>query len=314
MYAATQIELITDPTVAGQVAEQMGWLSDPQLIAAYQSRSSGDQRDFRSWLAQIIIDNTKAKILARQQYHRDHLQRRQRRSTPRPAAEILRKVYIDNCVFTAPRGRRRRTPSSTSSRRSKRRRPSTPRSTAETTFERQNGLVMANDKIDVDSARLQALRGLPRRRRLGAGRDRARPTRRPRWNWRRSTPRSPRSSKVLGPNNPDLQALKSRRAALAATVAQERAANKAMTSRARPTPAPSSARWQAQKSKVIANSDKIGRLTQLQNEVNMRREELNHIQERITQYRAGDGRRRRGSHRQSAWPRPRRRPPSPTTC
>ncbi len=28
---------------------------------------------------------------------------------------------------------------------------------AETTYERQNGIVMANDKLDVESARLQAL-------------------------------------------------------------------------------------------------------------------------------------------------------------
>src|ERR1700754_2965931 len=38
-YVATQTELITDYSVAGQVADTLGWPSDPNLIASYQGRS-----------------------------------------------------------------------------------------------------------------------------------------------------------------------------------------------------------------------------------------------------------------------------------
>src|SRR5471032_2982120 len=34
-YVSTQIELIKDYAVAGQVADQLGWLSDPNLISQY---------------------------------------------------------------------------------------------------------------------------------------------------------------------------------------------------------------------------------------------------------------------------------------
>src|SRR5436190_11564053 len=46
-YVATQIELIKDYAVAGQVADDLGLLSDPNLIAAYQARDEADKRDFR---------------------------------------------------------------------------------------------------------------------------------------------------------------------------------------------------------------------------------------------------------------------------
>ena len=62
-YVNTQIQLVTDYTVAGKVAEQIGWFTDPNLIKAFQSRSSADQRDFPHWLADIVSANTKAKPL-----------------------------------------------------------------------------------------------------------------------------------------------------------------------------------------------------------------------------------------------------------
>ena len=51
LYVQTQIELLTDDSIAGQVAEQLGWTTDPNLIASYSKRSKRDQRDFKSWLA-----------------------------------------------------------------------------------------------------------------------------------------------------------------------------------------------------------------------------------------------------------------------
>ena len=46
-YASTQIELITDNSIAGQVAEQLGWLTDPTLLRAYERRAKSDQRDYQ---------------------------------------------------------------------------------------------------------------------------------------------------------------------------------------------------------------------------------------------------------------------------
>src|SRR5262249_45103904 len=62
-YVATQVNLITDYGVAGQVADELGWMSDPGWIAAYQARSKNDKRDFRHWIAQQIIDRTRAQLV-----------------------------------------------------------------------------------------------------------------------------------------------------------------------------------------------------------------------------------------------------------
>jgi len=61
-YVNTQMELVTDYSVAGRAADQLGWLGDPRLIARYQNRPKSDERDFRRWLAQIVIDRTKTKV------------------------------------------------------------------------------------------------------------------------------------------------------------------------------------------------------------------------------------------------------------
>src|SRR5438045_1825208 len=37
-YFATQQALITDPAVAGKVAEDLGWFSDPGMIRGYRNR------------------------------------------------------------------------------------------------------------------------------------------------------------------------------------------------------------------------------------------------------------------------------------
>jgi hypothetical protein len=50
-------------SVAGQVAEQLGWLSDPNLIQQYQRIAKPNSPDFRHWLAQLVIARTKATVL-----------------------------------------------------------------------------------------------------------------------------------------------------------------------------------------------------------------------------------------------------------
>ena len=119
IFAATQIELVTDPTVAGKVAEEMGWMSDPTLIKRYQQRSSSDQRDFRSWLAQIIMDNTKAKVLDMDSNILEITYSGTSADTSKAVVDLLRKVYLDTAVLMR-RQDAERTPNGTSSRRIKR--------------------------------------------------------------------------------------------------------------------------------------------------------------------------------------------------
>ena len=215
-YIATQTELITDYTVAGEVADQLGWLSDPSLIQAYSRRPKSDVRDFRRWLAQLVIDRTKVKVLEEATI----LEITYVGSTPDQAklvADALRKGFIDTSL-NFKRDDATRNAEWFDAEAQKAKAALDAAQTAETTFERENGIVMADDKTDVETARLKALSS------QGV-----------------SPPMAPMAitssaasiqlaqidaqiaedSKTLGPNHPELQRLRAQRASVAALVAQD---------------------------------------------------------------------------------------------
>ena len=281
VYAATQIELITDNSIAGQVAEQLGWLTDPVLLAQYQQRSASDQRDFRSWLSQLIVDNTTAKLIEDSNIV-DIKYTGTSAPNARAVADTLRKVYIQDSVLTR-REDAQRNAEWYEQQAVKARAALDQAVNAETTYERQNGVVMANDKIDAESARMQALTAT-------GGVTNPTPFIAPQnstadMELAQIDSQIAASSKVLGPNNPEMQALRTRRASVAAVASQQRAAERAATSGANAGRGAYEQAIAAQKSKLIAESPKIGQLTQLQNDVNLRRDELEKLSEKAAQYR-----------------------------
>jgi len=281
MYVDTQVELITDYSVAGQVADQIGLLSDPALIAQYQSRGSRDKRDFRHWAAQLIIDNTKAKLLE----DSNILEITYTAPTPdnaKAVADALRKAYIDYSL-TFKRETAERNAEWFSAQADKAKAAMDAAIAAESNYEKANGLVMANDKLDMDSARLQALAGAS-----GVAPAMIAP----------SAVTSPAAeelgqvdaqiatlSKDLGPNNPTMIQLKAKRAALAVTAEQERGAARAAAGAASAGVGALDRAVAAAKARVLAQSDKIGKLTQLQAEVDLRRDEFDKTSARAAEFR-----------------------------
>lgn len=61
-YIKTQTELIKDYRVAGEVAEKLGWTTNPQIVAQWQE-ATGGVGDIRRWSAQRIIDSTDAGLV-----------------------------------------------------------------------------------------------------------------------------------------------------------------------------------------------------------------------------------------------------------
>lgn len=61
-YTKTQIELITDYRVAGDVVDRLGWERNPALIADYKKNSNGTE-DFRRYAARKIISQTDAQLV-----------------------------------------------------------------------------------------------------------------------------------------------------------------------------------------------------------------------------------------------------------
>ena len=281
VYAATQIELITDTGIAGQVAEQLGWLTDPTLIAAYQKRSKSDQRDYRSWLSQLIVDSTKAKLIEDSNIL-EISYTGQTAANAKAVVDVLRKVYIQDSLLTR-REDAERNAEWYEQQVAKAKTSLDQAVDEETAYEKANGVVMANDKIDAESARFQALTAsggiqsaAPAVAQTNSSAD---------MELAQIDSQIAANSKVLGPNNPEMQALRARRASVALVAAQEKAASRAVASGANAGIGALERAVSAQKSQIIADSPKIGRLTEMQNDVNLRRDELEKLSQKVQQYR-----------------------------
>ena len=228
-YANTQIELITDYAVAGQVADQLGWLSDPKLIAAYQHRSRNDTRDFRRWLAQNVIDRTKAEILEGSNI----LEITFTATNPQNAktvADALRNAYLSvSLAFRRDDALRNAEWFNRQAEKSKSAFDAAV--AARTDYERANGIVMADDKTDIDSAHLQALAmqsGISPQM-MAAATSQSSPSA---IELAQVDAQIAEVSKTLGPNHPELQTLRARRQTLAQLVASDQAAARTATAAA----------------------------------------------------------------------------------
>ena len=266
-YTKTQIELIKDYRVAGRVVDELGWLNDPNMISAYQSRPAGDDRDFRRWAAQRIIDGTNAKLIDASNI----LEINFTTSSPemaRSVADAVREAYIDTSLQFR-RESAARTADWYTAQAAKAKTVLDAAETAKTTYERENGIILQDNKTDIESARLSALAAAS-----------SAPMMAP------MAPMGPSAasmqlaqidasialaSRTLGPNHPDLVAMRQQRAVMATQVAQEQSASNSMAGAAASAARVGAGMLEAQKSKVIGQRDKVERLRQLQAEVDLRR-------------------------------------------
>lgn len=268
-YTKTQLELIQDYRVAGRVVDNLGWANDLNMVAQYQARPAGDDRDLRRWLAQRIIDGTSASLISGSNI----LQISYTANTPETArviADALREAYIESSLAF-----RRESASQTAewyaSQTEKAKGALDRAERAKSDYERENGIILADNATDIDSARLQALAG------AGAAAPIVAPPIGP-------TPSAiqlgqvdaaiAQASRTLGPNHPDLIAMRQQREVLANQAAQERATAGAAAGAAAIAARVSAGLLEAQKAKVMGQRDKLERLRQLQAEVDIRREQF----------------------------------------
>ena len=279
-YTSTQIELIKDYRVAGAVVDDLGWTNDANLITQYQNRSSGDERDLRRYLAQRVIDGTRAKLLEGSNI----LEISFTSNTPegaRVVADALREAYISSSL-DARRQAARRTADWYATQAEKAKQALADAETVKATYERENGLVLQDDKTDIDSARLAALAqaaNAPMIAPVIAG----------------PSPTSlqlgqldgaiAQASRTLGPNHPDLIAMRQQRQALAVQVAAERSAGSSAAGAAASAAKVGLGMLEAQKSKVIGQRDELEHLRGLQSEVDLRRDQFLKAASRVAELR-----------------------------
>lgn len=280
-YLATQMELITDYSVAGKVAEQVGWLTDPVLTAQYNKRAKDDKRDFRHWTADIVIKNTKVTSVQ----DSNILEIAYTAPTPEEAIAVtdaLRKAYMEASLQFRRQDAERNAVWYTEQ--SAKAKETLDQAIAtEGRFERENGLVM-QDKTDVESTHLQSLsvQSTPFSGVVAPSLEGSQAS----MQLADIEAQLATAQTMLGPNNPEVISLQSKRALMKSLIERDKAATRASLAQAQVGGQRALEQAvQAQKAKVIANSEKIGVLNQLHQDVERARDAYNKMQEKGAQFR-----------------------------
>ena len=281
-YIRTQIELIKDYRVATDVVDRLGWANDPTVVAAWQE-DTGGVGDIRRWGAQRIIDGVRADTVA----GANILEISYEGPSPQAAraiAGLLREAYIEaNLRFTVDSaGRtaewyREQTDRALAA--------LTAAETAKTRFEQEKQIVMT-EQGEAETAKLASLQGS-----LLAARGNASTQQFAAAQQGTTSPvvdqlkiqvalltdQIEQAGATLGVAHPNYKALVARKTLLEQQLSREiastRAAGSATSSVSRQSLAALEAEYSAQRDKVLAMKDTLNRLSQLQREVDLRRQQ-----------------------------------------
>lgn len=266
VYFDTQQQLVKDYSVTGPVVDKLGWLTDPNRIQAYQRRPATDTRDFRRWLAQQVADATSTAITSS-----TVLEITFRSPNPVEAKEgavALREAYMAAALASKQQDAAKL--AAWYNQQSDLARQAADEAEAKkAAYEKETGIVMQSNDTDMDSGRLAALADqLSAPATTGA----IAASSNSRLQLAQIDAQIAETAKHLGPNHPEMQALRAQRQTIAKVVAEEQAeANRASSGE---TGAEALNRvLQEEKSRVIGERDKVEHLRQLQSEVDLRRDQ-----------------------------------------
>jgi succinoglycan biosynthesis transport protein ExoP len=267
-YTKTQIELVKDLQVASRVVKDLNLAKDTYYLGLYRKRGGGQQElEFDRWAAEQVANGANARLIDASNI----LEISYATSSParaRIVADGLRKAYID-ITLESRREAARRNAEWYESQAEKSKVVLMGAERAKSEFERANGILLQDDKVDIDSARLSALAS-----QSGA----------PVFATNASAPPSApmlaaveaelgEASKVLGPNHPTLQSLRARRAVLENQVEQERTSANNSAGAAVSAARAASGMLEAQKAKVMGQREKVEQLRLMQDEIDLRRDQ-----------------------------------------
>lgn len=277
----TQAELVKDYRVAGQVVDDLGWLSDPALVRAYQNRGAGDERDFRRWAAQQIMDRTEARLASGGGIMEIVFSS----SSPEQArlvAEALRTAYL-NVSLEMRRETAGKDAAWLEAQTERAREALIRAERAKTAYEKETGVVLPDGQNDVDTTRLQALAG------TNAGIVQMAPSVGAAGGAESQIAaldaRISQARATLGPNHPELQSLLAARRVLVQQAAREQSAAGSAAAVAAASVGAVDRAVAATQARALAKRETVERLRQLQAEVDLRREQFETTAQRAAQMR-----------------------------
>lgn len=276
-YIKTQIELIQDYRVAGDVVDKLGWAQNPQLVAQWQA-DTGGLGDIRRWGAQRIIDSTEAGIVEGSNILEITF------TSPDPEgskliASLLREAYIDASLRfrTDSAGRTGDWYREQSDRAQK---ALAVAETAKSKFEQENGIVIAAGGVEAESAKLAGLQSALVSLQGGATMVQNAPVSTQvvdqlKLQVTTLSDQIEQAGEQLGTQHPTYKALVARRNLVQKQLAQEtvaaRALSAAISGSSRQSISQLQAEYEAQKAKVLGMKDKLDQLAQLQRDIDQRR-------------------------------------------
>ena len=281
-YIQTQTELIKDDAMSARVIQSLNLQNDPQLQEGYSKRKADEAEDnFTTWASRAIAKNVEAHLIEGSNIIEIAYTDKDA-DKARDVANALAKVYIDANLQDRREGARRNA-DWYDAQANKAREQLLAAEGAKSSFERETGLVLQDDKVDIDSARLAALASAAAAPIITAPSSQSASS--ASLELAQVDAAIAQASKTLGPNHPDLIAMRRKHDVLSAQVDQERRAQNAAAAATISASRVTTGMLEAQKAKVMAQRDKVEKLRLMQDEIDVRREQLNKASARAAELR-----------------------------
>jgi len=279
-YTKTQIELVKDPDTARVVVRNLNLAKDQAMMRRYKQSKAANDTDFETWAAQEVARGASAGLIEGSNI----LEITSGTDSPARAKAIadgLRKAYVDTTLRSRQETARRNA-EWYEDQAQKTKAVLFKAEAAKAQYERESGLVLGADKIDIDSARLAALASQGAGQFIAPSSNATGPAT---MQLAEVDSMIAEASKNLGPNHPGLIELKRRRTLIAARAAQEQNSAGAASASAMSAARATQGMLEAQKAKVMGQREKVERLRLMQDEIDLRRDQYNKAVARSAQLR-----------------------------
>lgn len=294
-YVKTQLELIQDYRIAGDVVDRLGWAQNPGVIAAWQA-DSGGVGDLRRWASQRIIDSTRAEMVETSNIL-EITYEGVNPAVARSIVNMLREAYIDSSLRfkTDSAGRTAdwyREQANTAQKQL------ASAEAAKSKFEQDNGLIMGAGNTESETVKLQGLQSALLAARSGQPAQQ--------FEAAKQATTSPvvdqlklqlatlndqisQAGEKLGVEHPTYKTMIARRALLQSQLSREestaRAASAAQSGSSSRSVSQLQSEYDAQKAKVLGMREMLDQLAQLDREVALRKDQYEKSSARTAQLR-----------------------------
>ncbi|HET6971864.1 MAG TPA: hypothetical protein VFH92_12105 [Phenylobacterium sp.] len=276
-YVESQLNLLRDSEVTGRVAEEMGWLQNPDYIAEYNNRPPGDDRDMRTWAGDRLAQGISGTLLP----DSNVLEISYRTVQAEPArliTDAIRRAYMEASLQSRRDSAQRQREWFTGQGEILRKQLEVLISQREE-LQRVTGVVLQDDKEDIETARLKRIASLPEIPLVS--RDRTNPL----WPMRlvELDTQIAQLTPTAGPNNPQLVELRKQRSIIAAQMDAERRDNAAELAREITATQSIAADMQVLRQKVGSESEELAALHQIQDHITVLQNLYDKVMERAEQ-------------------------------